>query len=184
MPTATATARMPKGNGRTGRRTGIASCTSHAQCCGSGVSSSGFSLLGLGRCSGLPRVGVCPDIAREDDRAARTSASTLATSASYPIREALDLLGRPLRIRHAHASSARPIKATRPPISAHCPWPLIPDPCTTSVPWAIHSAPMRHNKTPAIPRLHTIGSDSSAVSAHWLQVHCVPELLRQTRDGA
>jgi hypothetical protein len=40
------------------------------------------------------------------------------------------------------------------PSTVYRPWPVIPDPCSAPVPCATHTAPIRHNRTPGIPRIH------------------------------
>lgn len=51
-------------------------------------------------------------------------------------------------MRHAHTNMATPSTTTTAPISAHVPWPLMPDPCRTFAPWAIQTKPTQQMKDP------------------------------------
>jgi hypothetical protein len=54
------------------------------------------------------------------------------------------------------------------PRTAYWRWPLIPDPCIAPAPCAIHTAPITHSKSPAIPRDHTFDSNQTAMTAKQL----------------
>jgi len=62
-------------------------------------------------------------------------------------------------MRHAHTNMATPSRTTTAPTTAHTPWPLMPDPCKTFVPWAIQTKPTKQMKDPDTILDHIADSD-------------------------